>query len=125
MSIPIYNSLFSNRDNLSLKTKQIDYSILNNLNFTKIDEKRFPVVKILKKIKNYCSLYETAIVSANDQLVDLFLQKKIKFIDINKHLIKTLSDKQIILLKKKKPSNYEDIRLINEYVKLKIISVCI
>jgi len=125
MSIPIYNSLFSNRGNLSLKTKQIDYSILNNLNFTMIDEKRFPVVKILKKIKNYCSLYETAIVSANDQLVDLFLQKKIKFIDINNHLIKILSDKQIILLKKKKPSNYEDIRLINEYVKLKIINVCI
>lgn len=125
MSIPIYNSLFSNLDNPNLKTKQIDYSVLNNLNFTKIEEKRFPVVKILKNVKNYCSLYETAIVSANDQLVDLFLKKKIKFIDINKHLIKTLSDKQIILLKKKKPSNYEDIRLINEYVKLKIISVCI
>ena len=125
MSIPIYNSLFSNSDNPYLKTKQIDYSILNNLNFTKVDEKRFPSVKILKNIKNYCSLYETAIVTANDQLVDLFLKKKIRFNDINKYLIKILSDKQIILLKKKKPSNYEDIRLINEYVKLKIISVCI
>ena len=125
MSIPIYNSLVSNHEKSNLKTKRIDFSILNNLNFKKVDTKKFPSIKILKNIKDYSTLYETAIVSANDQLVDLFLKKKIKFTDLSKHLIKILNDKQIILLKKKKPSNYEDIRLINEYVKLKIISVCI
>ena len=125
MSIPIYNSLYANQDKISLKTKKIDYSLLNNLNFKKPDKRKFPSTKILKNIKNFCTLYETAVVSANDQLVSLFLQKKIKFIDINKYLIKILNDKQIILLKKKKPSNYKDIRLINEYVKLKLKSVCI
>ena len=125
MSIPIYNSLHANQDKISLKTKKIDYSLLNNLNFKKPDNRKFPSTKILRNIKNSCTLYETAVVSANDQLVSLFLQKKIKFIDINKYLIKILNDKQIILLKKKKPSNYKDIRLINEYVKLKLKSVCI
>jgi 1-deoxy-D-xylulose-5-phosphate reductoisomerase len=125
MSIPIYNSLVSNHEKSNLKTKRIDFSILNNLNFKKVDTKKFPSIKILKNIKDYSTLYETAIVSANDQLVDLFLKKKIKFTDLSKHLIKILNDKQIILLKKKKPSNYEDIRLINEYVKLKVMSVCI
>jgi len=125
MSIPIYNSLYANQDKISLKTKKIDYSLLNNLNFKKPDNRKFPSTKILRNIKNSCTLYETAVVSANDQLVSLFLQKKIKFIDINKYLIKILNDKQIILLKKKKPSNYKDIRLINEYVKLKLKSVCI
>ena len=125
MSIPIYNSLVSNHEKSNLKTKRIDFSILNNLNFKNVDTEKFPSIKILKNIKDYSTLYETAIVSANDQLVDLFLKKKIKFTDLSKHLIKILNDKQIILLKKKKPSNYEDIRLINEYVKLKVISVCI
>ena len=125
MSIPIYNSLYVNQDKISLKTKKIDYSLLNNLNFKKPDNRKFPSTKILRNIKNSCTLYETAVVSANDQLVSLFLQKKIKFIDINRYLIKILNDKQIILLKKKKPSNYKDIRLINEYVKLKLKSVCI
>ena len=125
MSIPIYNSLYANQDKISLKTKKIDYSLLNNLNFKKPDNRKFPSTRILRNIKNSCTLYETAVVSANDQLVSLFLQKKIKFIDINKYLIKILNDKQIILLKKKKPSNYKDIRLINEYVKLKLKSVCI
>ena len=125
MSIPIYNSLISSHEKVNLKTKKIDYTILNNLKFNKVDAKKFPSIKILKNIKDYSSLYETAIVSANDQLVDLFLKRKIKFNDLSKHLIRILNDKQIILLKKKKPSNYEDIRLINEYVKLKVISVCI
>ena len=125
MSIPIYNSLHTNQDKHILKTKKIDYSLLNNLNFKKPDNRKFPSTKILRNIKNSCTLYETAVVSANDQLVSLFLQKKIKFIDINRYLIKILNDKQIILLKKKKPSNYNDIKLINEYVKLKLKSVCI
>ena len=101
MSIPIYNSLVSNHEKSNLKTKRIDFSILNNLNFKKVDTKKFPSIKILKNIKDYSTLYETAIVSANDQLVDLFLKKKIKFTDLSKHLIKILNDKQIILLKKK------------------------
>ena len=33
MSIPIYNSLVSNHEKSNLKTKRIDFSILNNLNF--------------------------------------------------------------------------------------------
>ena len=45
---------------------------------TKIDSKKFPSVNILKYLPNKISLYETVIVSSNDELVDLFL-KKINF----------------------------------------------
>ena len=50
--------------------------------------KRFPVVKILRELPRNESLFETVIVSANDQLVKMFLNNKIKFTDISKILLK-------------------------------------
>ena len=46
-----------------------------------------PMIKLLKKLPNKSSLFETIIVSANDTLVNLFLSK-IKFTDIQKKLFK-------------------------------------
>ena len=51
-------------------------SIKSNLNFKKIDYKKFPVTKIINSLPQNDALYETALVSANDKLVDLFLKKK-------------------------------------------------
>ena len=56
---------------------------LNSLNFEKVDSKKFPVIKILKKITKKNSLFDTVLVSINDELVSLFLKKKIKFLDIS------------------------------------------
>ena len=44
------------------------------------------MIKILNYLSNKHSLYETIIVSANDALVDLYLKKRIKFVDIHKKL---------------------------------------
>ena len=46
------------------------------------------MIKILKLLPAKHSLYETVVVSANDTLVNLFLEKKIGFLDIYKELIK-------------------------------------
>ena len=54
MSIPIANSLNKNFKNIN-KSK-INFEILNNLNFTNVDIRKFPVIKILNKYPNYCSL---------------------------------------------------------------------
>ena len=74
MSIPIANSLDKNL-NFTNKS-QTNFKILNNLNFTDVDKKKFPVIKILETYPNHCSLFDTALVSINDELVNLFLQKK-------------------------------------------------
>ena len=66
-----------------LKSKNIDIKVLNNLNLKKIDNIRFPVIKILNNLSDEDSLFETIIVSANDKLVKLFLNNKIKFTDIS------------------------------------------
>jgi len=124
MSIPIINSLDKNL-NYSTKNK-IDFKILNNLNFTDVDKKKFPVIKILEKYSNHCSLFDTALVSINDELVNLFLNKKISFEDIFKNLLYMLNLKSIKKLKKIVPKNYDEISEINDFVRLKTtkLSIC-
>ena len=50
--------------------------LITNLNLGKIKHDRYPMVKILNLLTNNVSLYETVLVSANDALVQLFLDKK-------------------------------------------------
>ena len=123
MSIPIANSLDKN---LNYKNKnKIDFKILNNLNFTDVDKKKFPVIRILEKYPNYCTLFDTALVSINDELVNLFLKKKISFEDISKNLSYILNLKSIKKLKKIVPKNYNEISDINDFVRLKTLKVSV
>ena len=66
-------------------------------------------------------MYETVIVSANDTLVDLFLKKKLKYLNIQKELFKFIQSKEFIKYKKITPRNVKDIMKLNEYVRLKLI----
>jgi 1-deoxy-D-xylulose-5-phosphate reductoisomerase len=124
MYIPIQNSLDQNfHYHSKVKT---NFKILNNLNFTEVDKNKFPIIKLLKKYPNYCSLFDTALVSANDELVNLFLNKKILFEDIFKNLLNILNLKSIKKLKSRAPKNYNEIREIHDFVRLKTLklSVC-
>ena len=99
---------------------------MNNLNFTKVNEKQFPSIKILNSLKlTKHSLYETVLVSANDELVDLFFNKKIKFLDISKKLILILNLPKFKKMRLIKPKNYRQISSLNEYVRLKTRSLCV
>ena len=118
MTIPIFNSIFNYPSN-SIKTQKLDLNVLNNLDFKEISKKRFPVVKIVKNLNNKISLYETVLVSANDELVDLFLKNKIKYNDIVKNLFKIINLKKFKKLKLKKPKNVNQIHNLNDYVRLK------
>ena len=124
MSIPIANSLY--KDFGYRSKNKINFKILNNLNFIDVDKKKFPVIKILDNYPNYCSLYDTALVSINDELVKLFLDQKISFEDIFKNLIYIINLSSIKKLKKIVPKNYEEINEINDFVRLKTfkLSIC-
>ncbi len=119
MKIPIFNTLYFNT-NKKIQSKKIDLQKLNKMNLQSVNLKRFPIVKILKLLPNKNSLYETVIVSANDYLVELFLNKKIKFIDIQKKLFNIIMSKEFLKLKKKIPKNVKDIVELNKYVRSKI-----
>ena len=119
MKIPIFNTIYNN--NKKINSKKINLNILNNLDFEKVDRKRFPMIDILKILPKKQSLFETLIVSANDTLVNLFLKKKIKFTDIQKELFKIIKSKEFVKLKNLSPKNISDILKINDYVRLKIL----
>ena len=119
MIIPIFNSIYFNTDK-KLKSKNIDIKVLNNLNLKKIDKIRFPVIKILNNLSNEDSLFETIIVSANDKLVKLFLNNKIKFTDISNILLKICSIAEFNKFRLIKPKNIEEINDLSDYVSLKI-----
>ena len=90
-----------------------------------VDLKKFPLVKIINLLPNRNTLFETVLVSANDQLVDLFLEKKIKFTDISSKLLEIVKIKEFVLMKKKYPKNISDILKINSYVSSKVKQMCI
>jgi len=119
MKIPIFNSLYS-KQSKSIKTDQINIKKLNFLNFKKVDIKKFSSVKIIKRLPNKDSLLETFIVLANDQLVNLFLLKKLKFIDIIYLLQKLINMKEVMSLSKKKPGDISSIVSLNKFVSKKI-----
>ena len=118
MKIPIFNSLYSSSKNII--SKKLDLNILNNLDFRKVDYKRFPSIKILKILPEKSSLFENILVSSNDKLVDFFLNKKIKFTDIQKILFKIINYNQFKKLKLKKPKNVKEIINLNKIVNSKI-----
>jgi len=124
MKIPIFNSIYHN-DNKMIKSKKIDIKILNNLDLNKVDKKRFPVIKIIKKLSEKDSLFETVIVSANDKLVNLFLDNRIKFTDISKTLLKISSLKEFSKFKLIIPNNIDEINDLADYVSLKIDSMSV
>jgi len=120
MQVPIFNTLYSN-DNKRLRSKKIDIDKLNNLDLKKINIKRYPMIRLLNLLPSKHSLFETVLVSANDTLVQLFLENKIKFTDIQKKLFNIINKKQFINYKKKSPKTISDIVELNNYVRLKTL----
>ena len=119
MSIPICNSIYLN-ENKTIKSKPLDLKTLNDLNFSKINDKIFPVIKIIKSLPKNISLFETILVSINDILVKKFLNKEIQFSDISKLLIKFVNSKEYVKYRKIKPKSVKDIIKLSNYVSLKI-----
>jgi 1-deoxy-D-xylulose-5-phosphate reductoisomerase len=119
MKIPIYNTLYF-EDTKNLNSKKLDFNVLNNLDFQKIDIKKFPLVKIIDYLPNKISLFETVIVSANDKLVDYYLNGEIKFDEIQKKLLNFINNKEFRKFKRIRPKKIENIINLNKYVRLKI-----
>ena len=124
MKIPIFNSIYQNI-NKSIVSKELDIKKLNNLNLKNIDIKRFPLLKILKYIPNQNTLFETVVVSANDELVNLFLNNKISYSELHKKLLSFINLRRFKAYKKKKPLNLSQINNLNNSVRLKIRELCI
>ncbi len=123
MKIPIFNSIYENK---IYKTSSLDISKLNNFKFKRVNSKQFPAIKLINNFNEVNnSLYETVIVSANDELVDLFLKQKIKFLEISEKLIMIMNLKEFKKMRYIKPKNYQQISSLNKYVRLKTRALCV
>ena len=119
MKIPIYNSIF-NQGGKNLKNKPLDFKTLNNLNLKKVDEKKFPLVKILNNLPKNSSLFETILITINDYFVQKFLEKRINFEKLIKLIYKISNQKEFQKFKKIRPKNLKEIYNLRDYVHLKL-----
>lgn len=124
MKIPIFNSIYDSNKSIN-NSKNLSLNLMNDLNLKKIDNTKFPVIKILKNYPKQNSLFDTVLVSVNDSLVDLFLRKKISYLEIGKNLIKFCKMTEFQKYKKITPKSTDEIYKLSKYVSLKIQSKCI
>ena len=118
MKIPIFNSLYSS--NRYIKSNKLNVDILNNLDFQKLDYKKFPAAKILNKLPEKSSIYETILVLINDKLVELFMQNKIKFTDIYKKMNNILALSEFKKYKMRENYNIKDVIYLEKLIKERV-----
>ena len=119
MIIPLANAIFD--DNLDIQdfynsNKKSFKDEARNLNFEKVDEKIFPIIKIKNNVNEHSS---TPIIvnAANEILVDQFLRKKIPFLSIFKVIMAILKDRNYKKYAIKKPKNINQITLIDMWAR--------
>ena len=126
MKIPISDSIYMGDKNHNfIKSKKINMNVLNSLNFQKVKIKKFPVIKILNRITNKESLFDTVLISINDELVNLFLENKIKFLNISSKIWYLINMPFFSKFKHQKPKNLAQIERLNEFVRLKTRSLSV
>ena len=124
MKIPISNTLYGKK-NYVPNIKKINSKILNNLNFSDVDEKRFPSIKLIEKCLTKGPLTPTIVNAANEVLVNLFLLNQIKLSDIVVIINKIFKDKNFKNYARSKPRTLKDIQIADNWARLKTMSMCV
>ena len=124
MKIPISKILNGKESNIK-NVKNIDIQKLNNLSFQKINRNDYPSVNLIEKSSKYGLLTPTIINASNEVLVDLFLSKKIGFLDIVNTINKIFKDKEFRKYARRVPTTIKDIKIADNWARLKTKSICV
>ena len=124
MKIPISNTLYGSKNNL-FNVKNLDAKILNKLSFQNVDSNFFPSIKLIEKSLNSGILAPTIVNASNEVLVGLFLRGKIGFLDIVRTINKIFRDKDFKKYARRKPESIKDIKMIDNWARLKTIAMCV
>ncbi|MBQ1378668.1 MAG: 1-deoxy-D-xylulose-5-phosphate reductoisomerase, partial [Erysipelotrichaceae bacterium] len=68
----------------------LDFDTVSTLNFRKMDYTRYPLVRLAKQVGSFEGNFGAVLIGANDEAVSLFLKERIRFIDIESYIFKTL-----------------------------------
>ena len=118
MDIPIFNSIYDSNLKMSYKTKPLNLEKINKLNFSKPNKKYFKTLNILKLIPSKDSLFETALISVNDELVRMFLNKEITYEKLLFYLMKIIKFKKFKKYCNVRPNSIIDIIKVNKQAKI-------
>jgi len=124
MKIPISNTLYGRKNYVS-NVKKIDTKILNKMSFQNVNTKRFPSIKLISRCLNFGLLTPTIVNASNEVLVNLFLAKKIGFLDIVKTINKIFKDKDFKKYAKRNSASLNEIKMTDNWARLKTINMCV
>jgi 1-deoxy-D-xylulose-5-phosphate reductoisomerase len=122
MKIPISNILH-HKNNKFLNEKKIDIKVLNKMSFQTVDKKKFPSVNFISKCLKSGHSAPTIMNASNEVLVQLFLERKIGFLDIVKTINKIFKDKHFKKYATKQPRSVKEIKLIDKWARMKTLSL--
>ena len=117
MDIPIFNSIYDKSKKIKINTKDLDLYKINNIDLSKPKVDQFKVLNILKLIPKKDSLFETILITINDELVDFFLNKKIEYKKISTLLLKIINFKSIKKYCNVRPKSVDQVYKIRDYAK--------
>ena len=123
MEIPLFNSIFNNTS-INFSNNKLNINKINKINFSKPDKQKFKSLNILKLVPNNDSLFETVLISVNDELVKMFLNNQIEYEKLILYLTKIINFKIFKKYYKVKPKSIKQIlnvknlakKVVNEYV---------
>tara|TARA_B100000965_G_scaffold404329_1_gene434733 strand:+ start:1654 stop:2826 length:1173 start_codon:yes stop_codon:yes gene_type:complete len=117
MDIPIFNSIYESSSQNYYNNEKLNLIKINKINLSKPNIKTFNSLKILKSIPATDSLFETILITANDQLVDMFLNEQIEFKKITYYLQKIINFKIFKKYCKITPKSVDQIYKVRNLVK--------
>ena len=124
MKIPISNTIYGKKNYVS-NVKRVSTKILSKMSFQNVNTKRFPSIKLIQKCLKCGLLTPTIVNASNEVLVNLFLTKKIGFLDIVRIINKIFKDKDFKKYATSNSSSLKQIKMTDDWARLKTINMCV
>ncbi len=117
MEIPIMNSLYLNNESFIYNDNNLNFEILNRINFIKPDKKKFPLLNLIKIIPIKNSYFETILITINDELVMRYLREEINYFSLINNLLNMIKKPYFTKYYQSSPNNINDIKSMVNKVK--------
>ncbi len=124
MKVPLANAIFGKNFEFDKyfkpKINTQKNLFFNGLNFSKVDKKQFPIVKLIDRINEHEST-PIIINAANEILVDQYLKKRIRFNTFYKYLLDVLKDRNYKKYAIKDPKTINQIFQIDKWSRYTVL----